>query len=179
MKNLSQQTPPRKRERGVAIVEFAIAGVASVSMMICLVQLGIAMWNYHCLAYAVHETNRYVSMHGRSCLTGGNGCGIYVSDVVSKFESYAPNLQPSNINVTLTSGSGNTVINCNPITTCAGSNSTQWPATSHQDNWVGVNVTLSASTTLQSMIVALWYGWSGQRISTITLRSTSQIPILF
>jgi len=42
-----------------------------------------------------------------------------------------------------------------------------------------VNVTLNASTTLQSMIVALWYGWSGQRISTITLRSTSQIPILF
>jgi len=168
-----------KRRRGVALVEFSIAGISCVTLMICLVQLGIAMWNYHSLAYAVHETNRYVSMHGRSCLTGGNGCGIYVSDVVSKLESFAPNLQPANINMTLTSSSGNTVINCNPITTCATSTSTQWPATSSQDNWTGQEVTLTASTTMQSMIVAMWYGWSGQRISSITLKSTSKVKILF
>jgi hypothetical protein len=160
-------------------VEFAIAGVATISLLICTVQLALAMWTYHSLAYAVHETNRYVSMHGRSCLTGGNGCGIFVADVMTKFKSFAPNISDSNVNITLTSGTGSTVYNCNPMTTCENDTTDQWPATSHQDNWVNSNVTLSASTTMQSMIVALWCGWSGQRISTVTLRSTSTVPIVF
>ncbi len=169
----------RRRQSGVGMVEFSIAGIACVTLMICLVQLGIAMWDHHSLAYAVHETNRYVSAHGRSCLTGGNGCGIYVSDVVSKLQSYAIGIPASSINMTLTSASGNTVINCNPITTCASSTATQWPPTSSQDNWVGQTVTLTASTTLKSMIVAMWYGWSGQRISSITLKTTSKVKIIF
>jgi Flp pilus assembly protein TadG len=180
--NSTQKTlSRRRRQRGVAIIEFAIAGVACVTLMICLVQMGIAMWNHHSLGYAVHETNRYVSTHGRSCLTGGNGCGIYVSDVVSKLESYAVGIPPSNINMTLTSASGNTVINCNPITVCSSGSytSTQWPPTSNQDNWVGQYVKLTASTTLNSMIVALWYGWSGERISSVTLKTTSNVKIVF
>jgi hypothetical protein len=32
---------------------------------------------------------------------------------------------------------------------------------------------------MQSMIVALWYGWSGQRISSVTLKSTSTVQVLF
>jgi len=177
--NIARKTAARRRQRGVALIEFSIAGIACVTLMVCLVQLGIAMWDHHSLAYAVHETNRYVSTHGRSCLTGGNGCGIYVSDVVSKLESYAVGIPASNINMTLTSSSGNTVINCNPITTCASSTSTQWPPTSNQDNWVGQNITLTASTTLRSMIVAMCYGWSGERISSVTLRTTSKIKIIF
>lgn len=171
--------PGRHRQRGVGLVEFSIAGIASITLMICTVQIGIAMWTYHSLAYAVHETNRYVSAHGRSCLTGGNGCGIYVGDVANKLKSYAPNIPDTQINMTLTSDSLNTVVTCNPISTCESDTSTQWPATSHQDNWIGKTVKLTASTTMQSMIVALWYGWSGQRISSVTLKSTSTVQVLF
>jgi Flp pilus assembly protein TadG len=167
------------RQSGVGLVEFSIAGIATVSLLICTVQLGLAMWTYHSLAYAARETNRYVSMHGRSCLTGGNGCGIFVADVANKLKSNAPNIPDTQMNMTLTSASGSTVVNCNPLSTCESNTTQQWPPTSHQDNWTGQYVTLTASTTMQSMIVALWYGWSGQRINTITLSTTSKVMILF
>jgi hypothetical protein len=160
-------------------VEFSIAGIASVALLICTIQIGIAMWTYHSLAYAVRETNRYVSTHGRNCLTGGNGCGIYVGDVANKLKSNAVTIPDSRINMTLTSASGSTVISCSPLTTCESDTSTQWPPTSHQDNWKGQYITLTASTTMKSMIVALWCGWSGQRIDTVTLTSTSKVQILF
>src|SRR5205807_7498669 len=92
----------KKRQRGSAIIEFAIAGSAACTLMISTVQLGIAMWNYHTLAYATHETNRYNAAHGRSCTTGGNGCAITVGNIATKFKSYATGIPDSKINMTLT-----------------------------------------------------------------------------
>ena len=40
------------------MVEFVFAGIAAATLMICTVQVSISMWNYHTLAYAVHEANQ-------------------------------------------------------------------------------------------------------------------------
>jgi len=166
----------RKRQRGSAIVEFAIAGVAACTMMISTVQLGIAMWNYHTLAYATHETNRYIAAHGRSCTTGGNGCAITVGDIATKFKSYASGIPASKINMTLTTA--NASYTCNPLSSYT-TDTTQWPPSAHSDNWTGQPSTLTATTTINSALVAIWYGWSGQRISSVTLKSTSKVQIVF
>src|SRR5262249_5487382 len=77
------------KRRGVAMVEFALAGIASATLLISTVQLSIAMWNYHTLAYATHETNRYISVHGRSCTQGGNTCSINVGNIATRFKTLA------------------------------------------------------------------------------------------
>jgi hypothetical protein len=167
------------------MVEFVFAGIASAVLMLSTVQVAIAMWNYHTLAYAVHETNRYISSHGRDCELGGNSCTITVATVVSKLETNAIGLAPANISLTLTpnSGSGDAVT-CNPITTCS-SSSTQWPPITSMDNWATqppsspTYSTIKATYTFNSAIVALWFGWKGKNITSVTLTSQSQVPMLF
>ena len=51
----------KRGQRGSAMVEFALAGVGSMILFISTVQLTIGMWNYHTLAYAVHEATRYAA----------------------------------------------------------------------------------------------------------------------
>jgi hypothetical protein len=157
------------------MVEFMLAGITSISIIISTVQLGLAMWNYHSLAEAVHETNRYISSHGRTCVP--NHCTITLDDIVTKFNNQAVGLPSGNVNLTLTSETG-VVQNCNPISSCVG-NTTQWPPSDHFDNSPGRKITLEADLTVNSAIVVLWYGLSGQRISTIRLPSTSTMLIVF
>jgi Flp pilus assembly protein TadG len=167
----------KKWRRGSAMVEFVIAGITGITLMISTIQIGLAMWKYHSLAQAVHETNRYIASHGRSCTTNGNTCGITVGDIATKLGSYAIAIPSSDLNMTLTSQSGTTMA-CNPISAYQ-SDTTQWPPSTSFDNAPGNYTTVTASTTLRSAIVALWYGTSGQRIGSITLRSTSSVPIVF
>jgi Flp pilus assembly protein TadG len=159
------------------MVEFSIAGIAVIALLISTVQIGIAMWNYHTLAYAVHETNRYISTHGRSCTTGGNNCVINVGDIANKLKSYAVGILDTNMSMTLTAQSGASYT-CTTVSSCE-SDTTQWPPVAHGDNYVGYTSQITASETMNSMIVALWYGWSGQRIGTVTLRATSNVLIVF
>ena len=159
------------------MVEFVIVGIAGITLMVSTVQMALAMWNYHTLASAVHETNRYISSHGRSCTTGGNACGITVGQIAAKLKSYAIGMPDTNINMTLTPETS-TAYPCNPLSSCA-NDPTLWPPATNLDNAPGNYTTLTASLTVRSAIVALWYGVSGQRIDSITLRSTSRILIVF
>ena len=42
------------------MVEFALAGTGTMLLFISTIQLSLGMWNYHTLAYGVHEATRYV-----------------------------------------------------------------------------------------------------------------------
>ena len=167
----------RTQQRGSVLVEFTIAGIAGVTLMVTTIQLGLAMWHYHTLAQAVHETNRYIASHGRSCASGGNNCTITVGDIATKLKSNAIGISASSLNMTLTSQSG-TTIDCNPISWHE-SDTTQWPPAAGFDNNPGNSTKISASTTINSGIILLWYGMTGQRKGSITLRSTSNVPIVF
>jgi hypothetical protein len=166
----------RQRQRG-SIVEFLLAGITSISIIISTVQLGLAMWNYHTLAEAVHETNRYISSHGRTCVTGGNHCGITLDDIVTKFQNNSVGLPSGSVNLTLTSETG-VVQTCSPMSSCVG-NTTQWPPSDHFDNSPGRYIKLQGDLTVNSAIVVLWFGLSGQQISTIRLPAISRVPIVF
>jgi Flp pilus assembly protein TadG len=167
----------RQHRRGSAIVEFAIAGIAGATLILSIVQLGLAMWNYHTLAYAVHETNRYIASHGRSCSTGGNGCTITVGNIATKLATYAVGIPSSKMNMTLTSQSG-TAYPCNPVSSCA-SDSTQWPPVAHLDNNPGNYTKITANTTLNVAIIEIWFGATARTMNSLTLAATSNIPIVF
>ena len=167
----------RKSQRGSVLVEFTMAGIASAALMITTVQVSLAMWNYHTLAYAAHEANRYIIVHGRDCMMGGNSCTITVADIVSKFETNGIGLAPANVNLTLTSQSG-TTHTCNPISSCS-SDTTQWPPTSVFDNARGKYSTINAKYTMSTGIVGIWFGTSGTQIGTVALTSQSKLQMLF
>ena len=167
----------RDDEQGSAMLEFILAGIASAALIIGTLQIGIAMWNYHTLSYAVHETNRYIVVHGRDCALGGNTCTINVGNIVTKLTGNAVGLLQANTIMTLTSNSG-TVYTCSPISSCS-SDSTQWPPVANFDNMVGNYSTIKGSYTFKTPLVALWYGWKGMRIGSITLASQSKLQMLF
>ena len=166
-----------RRRRGSAMLEFTMAGIAAATMLITTVQVGLGMWNYHTLAYAVHETNRYIIVHGRDCGLGGNSCLITVANIASKLQSNAIGLVPANLSMTLTSNSG-TVYTCNPLTSCS-TDSTQWPPVNKFDNMAGNNSTIKASYSFNNALIILWFGKSGMRIGNMTLAASSKVPILF
>jgi Flp pilus assembly protein TadG len=167
----------RRRKRGSAIVEFALAGMAGVTLLTTTVQVALVMWNYHTLAYAVHETNRYIASHGRSCTTGGNACAITVANIVAKLKEHAVGIPDTTLNMTLTTQSG-VVKDCRPVSTCA-SDSTQWPPVPHLDNNPGAPTKITAKVTLHPAIIILWVGTAGAWSGEITLPATSNIPIVF
>src|SRR6185503_1515288 len=45
----------RKNETGATTIEFAFGGVSLLILVVSLVQMSLAMWSYHTLAYAVRE----------------------------------------------------------------------------------------------------------------------------
>jgi hypothetical protein len=166
-----------KRRRGSVMIEFVLVGIAGMTLMVSTVQLGLVMWNYHTLAEAVHETNRFIASHGRSCAVGGNSCTITVGDIATKLKGLAVGIPDTSINMTLTSQSGVT-LSCNPLSSFE-SNGTQWPPVADFDNSPGAYTTISANLAIQSSIISLWYGTTGQRINSVHLTSTSSIPIVF
>lgn len=167
----------RSRRRGAAMVEFALAGIASATLLISTVQLSLAMWNYHTVAYATHEANRYISVHGRSCTQGGNACSITVGNVATKFKTLAIGIPADSVTLTLTSQSG-TVYTCNPLSSCL-NDATQWPPVAHMDNAPGRFTTVRAAYTRNSGIVMIWPGSSPTQIGRITMPSESKIVMQF
>lgn len=54
----------RKRQRGSAMIEFALAGVPLLFIWTSTVQMSIGMWNFHTLQYACKAAGAYVQLHG-------------------------------------------------------------------------------------------------------------------
>jgi hypothetical protein len=159
------------------MLEFALAGIASITMLITTVQLSLGLWNYHTLAYAVHEATRFVVSHGRGCITGTNSCGITIGDIANRIIQDSIGVPAGSLNVTLTTDSG-AVTNCNPITTCT-SNATRWPPTINLDNTSGKKVTITATYTYRHSMLIMWAGSSGQKFSAFTFPATSTQTIVF
>jgi Flp pilus assembly protein TadG len=167
----------RQKQRGSILVEFTMAGIATICLLISTVSLGIAMWNYHTLAYAVHEGTRYVSVKGHNCTLPGNSCSVTVATIMQKIASVGVGLPPGQVNVTLTTNSG-AATSCAPLNSCY-TNTTIWPPGTNSDNRVGSNITISAKYQFQSAFLFFWPGAGTQKIGTVWLPATSTQTIQF
>ena len=76
-----------RRQRGSAMVEFATAGIASTLLLISTFQVAMIMWNYHTLAFAVHEATRYTAVRGVGCTKPGNTCSTTIGAIATKIKT--------------------------------------------------------------------------------------------
>ena len=167
----------RQSRRGSILVEFSMAGIATIVLLITTVSLGMAMWNYHTLAFAVHEATRYISVKGKNCTLPGNTCSVSVGTIAQKIASLGIGLPADKVNVTLTTDSA-AVTSCAPLSSCY-SDATIWPPSTNQDNKVGKKVTIAATYQFQSALLFFWPGAGKQSVGTVRFPASSTQTILF
>jgi len=143
----------RNSQQGSAMIEFCLVGVPVLVLMLATMQLCLSMWQYHTLAYSVHEATRFVSVHGRGCVTGVTSCAITVSDIATRLKNDSIGMDPNAMSVTLTTNSG-AVTTCSPLASCIG-NPTRWPPSSNLDNTTGKRVIVSATHTSNRTLMLL------------------------
>ncbi len=124
-------------------MEFLMAGIPTVFILISTVDLSLGMWQYHTLARAIKEGTRYLVPRGVDCTLNSNTCSTTVGAVASKIAAEAIGIPATSLNVTLTSQSGQTQT-CNPLSSCY-SSSTVWPPSTNGDNAVGKLVTIKGT----------------------------------
>jgi hypothetical protein len=167
----------RKSSRGSAAIEFTLAGLASTILLISTFQLAIGMWNYHTLAYAVHDGTRYVAVKGKGCTQPGNNCSATVGNIAQRFAAVGIGVPSSQVLLTLTTDSG-TSTPCSPLSSCF-SDVTVWPPAANSDNQVGKRITISAKYRYQSALLFFWPGQASQNFGAVWLPASSTQTIVF
>ena len=167
----------KKSERGNSIVEFTMAGIPVIFLIYSTIQLGVMMWNYHTLAYAVNEGAHYAAVRGQGCSTNGNTCGTTVGTLAQQIANAAIGIPSNQVNVTLTTASGQTQP-CNPLSSCF-TNTTAWPPSTNNDNATGKNVTVSAKYLFPSALAMFWPSAGASHFGVFALPATSTQQILF
>ena len=165
--------PDARHRRGNALIEFTLLGVPLLFITISIVAVSIDMWEFHNLAYSVEQTARYVTVHGATCTQNTNSCTITVGNVATYFKTQALALDPTQVIVTITDGSGTTT--CNPVNSCTGS-ATQFP--NPANNSVGSDVTIKATYILKNPVVLFWPP-DIDSPSDFTVGATSRQRIIF
>lgn len=148
-----------QRTRGNAGIEFTLAGIPLIFVLISTVEMARGMWTYNSLGHAAREGSRYASRVGENCSTLPNGCASSVSTVALRIQAAAVGVPTNDLNVTLTSPAG--VLSCSPVTVCLEDESV-WPPVG--GNAVGAEITIGASYRFRPAIAMYWPGASGSSI---------------
>jgi hypothetical protein len=137
----------RSVRKGQALLEFTLAVIPSIFLLISIEEIARGMWVYTTLAHAVKEGTRYSIVHGADCTHADSDCSITVGQVASRISQSGVGLDAGQMNVVLqTAGSTQ---NCAPLSTCLTSG-TSWPPS--PDNSVGLPVTVYATYPFRSAL---------------------------
>jgi len=166
-----------RSQRGAAFLEFTLAGIPVIFLVISTFQMALGMWNYYNLARAVNQTARFASLRGADCSSDSNSCGTTVGALTTLLTTEAVGIPPSNLTVTLVTDSG-AVTTCDPVTNCTSSGSA-WPPSTHDDNSRGKKVTVTAKYPFHSALAMFWPGAGSSQIGTVNFPATSTQLILF
>jgi len=156
------------------MIEFAAAGIPIILVMVSIIEMGLTMWTYETLAFAVREGARYAATKGQGCSYSGNSCGVTVANIAQKIAAAGIGLAPGTLNITLTSAAGS--IACNPLNSCYSNNTFFPPSSSNSENKLSNPITVTGSypaTVSFAPIVGSVKTYSG------TLQASSQQIIQF
>ncbi|MDQ1473647.1 MAG: hypothetical protein QOJ99_5127 [Bryobacterales bacterium] len=170
-------TETQNSSRGSAMIEFTLAGLAAIILLISTFQLSLGMWNYHTLAYAIHQGTRYVAVKGVGCTSAGNNCSVTIGTIANRIAAVGIGVPSNQVNVTFTTDSGVSTI-CSPLNTCF-TNATVWPPAANSDNQVGKRITIAAKFRLQSTLLFFWPGQGSQSYGAVWLPASSSQQIVF
>lgn len=164
-----------RARRGNALIEFTLAGIPIIFMLISIFEMARGMWTYDTLAYAVRRGLRSAIVHGQTCASGGNNCIWTVGQVAQAIRQAGVGLDPQRLSVTLISESGS--ISCNPLSSCLNS-ATVWPPSTA--NSPGRPLTIRAQYAFQSAMVMFWPGAPGVGpVGTLSLPASSTQSIQY
>ena len=83
------------RERGGALVEFAMVLPLALILLFGIIQFGIVMFEYHATDYAAKYAARYASVHGALCASDGTtGCPLTAAALSKAVRNAVPGLSP-------------------------------------------------------------------------------------
>ncbi|MDB5073764.1 MAG: TadE family protein [Candidatus Eremiobacteraeota bacterium] len=88
------------RERGNALVEFAIASTAALTLMLGIIDSARALYTYHLVSSAARQGTRYAMVRGSSCTAAG--CPASADTIQTYVRGLAPGIDPSSLAVTTT-----------------------------------------------------------------------------
>lgn len=88
-------------ERGQALVEFSLVVLVFMIIVLGMVEVGRAVWNYNTLSNAVREGTRYAIVHGVNATTP-SGPTANDANVEAAVEQFAAGLDPSDLTVNST-----------------------------------------------------------------------------
>ena len=149
----------RRRQRGEALVEFALVGIPFIFLWISVAEIARGMWQYHTIQYATKMAKSYAAVHGATCASP-NSCAVSVANVVGVFQNYAIGIPMSAVTLTLTSNTSSNSVTCNPVSTCSMNSawSTQWPPSNSGDNEVGKAVQVQATYSFSTALAMFFPG---------------------
>jgi len=157
------------------MLEFTLAGLPIIFLLVSTFEMARGMWSYHTLAHAVRRGLRSAVVHGQTCGANGNNCTWTVANVTQAIRQAGVGLDPQRLNVTLVSDAG--AIPCHPVTSCSG-NSALWPP--NNVNSPGRKITLQATYGFQSAMVMFWPGAGAMNSAgTLNLAASSSQAIQF
>lgn len=85
----------RDRERGGALVEFAMILPLALIFLIGIVQFGIVMFEYHATEFAAKYAARYASVRGAQCAANKTaGCPLTATALATAVRNAVPGLAP-------------------------------------------------------------------------------------
>jgi Flp pilus assembly protein TadG len=161
----------RNRERGGATLEFPLAGIPLIMLLMITFEICLAMWSYHTLALAVKEGAIYASTKGQDCTYTGNNCQVSVATVVQRVLTAGVGINPNQLSVTLCTSTSGCLAACNPASNCL-SNATLWPGSVPPNTgWIEIDASYPAPMSIPAL---LWPGKSLASMGTIEFSASSR-----
>lgn len=157
--------------KGSGALEFMLMGIPSLFLTFSVVEMSLAMWQYHTLEEAATAGARYVITHGANC---SGTCGITVGNVLTKVTQTGVGLNPDYLAVTLTSTSGATTYS--PASASL-SNTTAFPPTA--DSTAGNDITVTVAYTVNNPFTMFWPGAANVVSKSVNLQAVSRQRIVF
>ena len=164
----------RRKRRGSAMVEFVLAGIPVIFILISIFELSRGMWTYHTMAYAVREGVRYAAVHGKGCASP-NTCQVTIGQITTVIKAAGAGLPPSTTVVTFTPASGSA---SSATMTSQLTSTTVWPPSAA--NAPGQNIKIKVSYPFRTFLAVFWTGAGGVNDSGVfNLGASSSAPIQF
>lgn len=161
-----------KGTSGNALLEFTLTAIPLIFVIISVVQMSLAMWNYHTLNETVKLATRVASVRGVNCAS--LSCAVTVGQIATAITTNGIGLVPASLNVTLTDSNGS--ITCNPISSCT-SSATKWPRSG--GNATGQVISISGTYPFNGTISMFVPGRGGSLFRPLTFSAISQQVINF
>jgi hypothetical protein len=173
--------------RGSALLEFTLAGIPLVFVLVSTFEIARGMWLYHTVAYAVQDAARFASLRGQNCSVFPNSCAVTVREIAGRLRSAGVGLAPAEVqNVRLISTTR--TITCPTLEDClrpGAAGDTYWPAQApgapaDAGAAPGMEISLAAEYPFRSAIAMFWPGAGpGVRFGVFRLPARSSGRVQF